>query len=78
MREFKCEHSLRKALDETPAGEDFVIKFTGEERLVFVEFEFHGGWIVKHEVRPGQEIFFKKGIGPHPQITINILPDNVS
>lgn len=63
MREYATESSLTDMINSAPVGKELCVTFGGIPKIVDVEFNFVGGWVIKQSLSPGMELKFVKGEG---------------
>ncbi len=61
MREHETENAVANMINNAAVGKELTISFGGIPTPVTVEFNFIGGWVVKHTIAPGMDLKFVKG-----------------
>lgn len=65
IREYATESSLADMINNAPVGKELCVSFGGIPKIVEVEFNFVGGWVIKQSLVPGMDLKFVKGEGEY-------------
>ncbi|MCH7373910.1 hypothetical protein MM182_00675 [Aeromonas sp. MR19] len=65
LREYATESTLTDMINSSPVGKELCVMFEGIPKIIDVEFNFVGGWVIKQSLAPGMELKFVKGEGEY-------------